>query len=70
MHDVLAGELMRRMRRIFSVVDPETEDPFRAIKRYDWVVFWDRTKDVLKDGAKEIAHKSPDLLIDLVKGLA
>jgi hypothetical protein len=64
-----SAELMARMRRIFSLICPDAEDPLRALKHYDWLSVCQRTRDVLKDAFKEVAQKSPETYIDLQRVL-
>jgi hypothetical protein len=64
-----SGELMARMRQIFSHIRPDAEDPLRALMHYDWLSVWQRTGDMLKDAFKEVAQKSPQTCVDLQRVL-
>lgn len=62
-------EWMARMRQIFFLIRPDSADPLRALKRYDWLVVWERARDVLIRACNEVAQKSPGAYIDLQRGL-
>jgi hypothetical protein len=69
LRDLPASEWLLRMRQVFSLIRPEAEDPFQTLKQYDWLVFWDRSRDALKDSVKEIVEKSPETYVSLQRGL-